>query len=37
MQFNAPDITEAYGQCFKKAAEDAAFGPRMLTGAQGPD
>jgi hypothetical protein len=34
-QFNIAEITNAYEQCFKKAAEDAGFGLRILTEAQG--
>jgi nucleoside 2-deoxyribosyltransferase len=35
MQFNVAEINVAYEQCFKKAAEDAGFGLRILTEGQG--
>lgn len=35
MQFNVPEINEAYERCFKKAAEDAGFGLSILTEGQG--
>jgi nucleoside 2-deoxyribosyltransferase len=35
MPFGNPEVTTAYEECFRKAAEDAGFGLRILTEAQG--